>query len=55
MALITHFMDTYLRLSEKEELMMMQEIKATLEPQEQERIMVYTNSWLEKGISIGKQ
>jgi hypothetical protein len=51
--LISGFVDTYLRLNQKEEQVFQTEI-AKIEPiAEQERIMQLTTSWMERGIEQG--
>lgn len=55
MKLISGFIDTYLRLN-REELALYQRLEATeLTPQQQERVMQITTSWMEQGIQQGLQ
>jgi flagellar biosynthesis/type III secretory pathway protein FliH len=54
MQLISGFIDTYLRLSREEELLLRAEI-ASMEPVEQEVVMQIVTSWMEEGIEQGKQ
>lgn len=52
MALINGFFETYLKLDQKEEQILMEEIKH-LQPQETEGILKLPNSWIERGIKRG--
>ncbi|MBD1921147.1 DUF4351 domain-containing protein [Microcoleus sp. FACHB-831] len=54
MQLISGFIDTYLRLSREEELLLRAEI-ASMEPVEQEVVMQIVTSWMEEGIEQGLQ
>jgi predicted transposase/invertase (TIGR01784 family) len=52
MELINGFFETYLRLSEREEVELMEEIKQ-LNPEESKQILKLPNSWMEKGLKKG--
>lgn len=53
-ALIWQFMETYLRLNAQEEQMAQQLIQTELPPEKQEKVMVITNSYIEKGLLLGE-
>lgn len=53
-ALISGFVDTYLRLTIEEEKLFQAEI-AKIEPREREQIMEIVTSWMQQGIEQGKQ
>jgi hypothetical protein len=52
MELINGFFETYLRLTEREEVELMEEIKQ-LNPEESKQILKLPNSWMEKGLKKG--
>jgi len=54
MKLIYGFFDTYLKLNEKEEKQMREEIK-NLPDEEREDVLYLPNSYMDKGIEIGKE
>ncbi|MCG6135075.1 MAG: DUF4351 domain-containing protein [Nostoc sp. LLA-1] len=54
MRLISGFIDTYLRLSPQEQILLQNDI-ARIEPKEQEVVMQIVTSWIEQGIEQGKQ
>jgi hypothetical protein len=54
MELINGFFETYLRLNDREEVELMEEIKQ-LNPEESKQILKLPNSWMEKGEQRGKQ
>ena len=53
MYLISGFVDTYLNLSQQEELIFQSQL-STMELEEQEQIMQITTSWEQKGIAKGQ-
>jgi Domain of unknown function (DUF4351)/Putative transposase, YhgA-like len=54
MRLISGFIDTYLRLNAEEERLLQVDIDS-IEPREKEAVMQIVTSWMEEGISQGKQ
>lgn len=52
-ALIAQFMETYLHLNRQEEQMVQKAIEQEFTPEETQKIMRITNSWIEQGIGIG--
>ena len=48
MGLIAHFVESYLKLTSKENLVLKSEI-AKLEPEEADQVLKLTNQWIEEG------
>jgi hypothetical protein len=54
MQLISGFVDTYLRLNAREQVMFQEEL-ATIRPSEREKVVQIVTSWMEEGLQQGRQ